>query len=83
MLQDKRVKEKFKREFGVSVDDFVENMNSGSPDINKVKKEGVELKQEIEGVETVAETLPETEFYLSEEEFNDQRMLNRLTEANT
>ena len=44
MLQDKRVKEKFKREFGVSVDDFVENMNSGSPDINKAKKEGVELK---------------------------------------
>lgn len=26
---------------------------------------------------------PDTKFYLSEEEFNDQRMLNRLTEANS
>jgi hypothetical protein len=26
---------------------------------------------------------PDTQFYLSEEEFNDQRMLNRLTEANS
>ena len=26
--------------------------------------------------------MPETQFYLSEEEFNDQRMLNRLTEVN-
>ena len=45
MLQDKRVKEKFKREFGVTVDDFVENMNSaGSSDINKAKKEDLDLK---------------------------------------
>ena len=44
MLQDKRVKEKFKREFGVTVDDFVENMNSGTPDINKYKKEDIDLK---------------------------------------
>ena len=44
MLQDKRVKEKFKREFGVTVDDFVENMNAGTPDINKSKKEDIDLK---------------------------------------
>jgi hypothetical protein len=35
------------------------------------------------GAEPVVEVMPETEFYLSEEEFNDQRMLNRLTEANS
>ena len=41
MLHDKRVKQKFKTEFGVSVDEFVENMNSaGDADLNKIKKEG-------------------------------------------
>ena len=41
LLQDKRIKEKFKSEFGVSVDDFVENMNSAGDNfgakINKAK----------------------------------------------
>lgn len=64
----------------MTVDDFVENMNTASPDINKAKTGDLDLKQEIQGAEP--EAVLDTEFYLSEEEFNDQRMLNRLNEAN-
>ena len=44
--------------------------------------EEVGIKNEIEMDQIGGEAEKDTTFYLSEEEFNDQRTLNRLREAN-
>ena len=55
LLQDKRIKEKFKSEFGVSVDDFVENMNATGSDfgekINQSKTQEKEFSELIKEVQ--------------------------------
>lgn len=80
----------------MSVDDFVENMNSAGDDfgakINKAKDgndqgifevmEEVGIKDVVEEDSIVNDAEKDTTYYLSEEEFNDQRTLNRLREAN-
>ena len=51
MLQDKRIKQKFKSEFGVSVDDFMDaSQNININDLKKgvVKNENEEIKVEIQ-----------------------------------
>jgi hypothetical protein len=48
LLHSKKIKEKFKSEFGVSVDDFVENMNSSnlSINLNELKKNKNNIENE-------------------------------------
>lgn len=97
LLQDKRVREKFKSEFGVSVEEFMERSNAADfgENVNDLKKDKADqdhehdaknqIQQEVGGAigdEAIGEDLADTKFYLSEEEFNDQRTLNRLQQAN-
>jgi hypothetical protein len=64
LMQDKRIKQRFKDQFGASMEDFMDK-----------NEEKIEQEQEQEDPEDV-------KFYLSDEEFNDARLLNRLEEAN-
>mmetsp|Transcript_4366 Transcript_4366/g.7374 ORF Transcript_4366/g.7374 Transcript_4366/m.7374 type:complete len:207 (-) Transcript_4366:1450-2070(-) len=105
LLHNKRISEKFKTEFGVSVEDFVQDASFSGEQLNKKKNKNKKAAQQEEASETTnlseeeAVTMPTfedlgltreeagnldpTSHYISEEEFNDQRTLNRLIEANT
>ena len=77
LMQDKKLKSKFRTEFGATVEDFMDQSEA----INFNKEGGSKTEDEVKVVENVA-SQEETQFYLSEEEFNDERMLQRLEEAN-
>jgi len=71
-----------------STADFGENINELKKGKGKQQHEHDlkdQIQQEVDGTrseEAIGEDLEDTKFYLSEEEFNDQRTLNRLQQAN-
>jgi isopentenyldiphosphate isomerase len=81
MLRDKRIKERFKNEFGVNVDEWFEEANNDfGSNINKSKKQNnQESDVKIDPIEQIKSEMKEdahdesndTKFYISEEEFND------------
>ena len=99
MMKDRRLKHKFKQEFGVNVDDWFDDAKHQSAaagqeasavddELDNEKDAATEptseqLKTELgEQPDESKEGGKDTQYYLSEEEFNDQRLLNRLTESN-
>lgn len=94
LMRDRRLRSKFFNEFGVDVDTFMSgNEERGSDtfsNINDLKDSKVaeanfeEIREDFskEAPDTNDEQLEDTMFYLSEEEFNDQRILNKLAESN-
>jgi hypothetical protein len=99
MMRDRRLRNKFFNEFGVDVETWMsgadEEGESFGTKVNRAKREGgaaeeaddfEELKQDLSSETpepSQGEDGGDTFFHMSEEEFNDQRLLNRLTETNT
>lgn len=76
LMKDKRLKQKFKDQFGASMDDFMDDDHNLPSSDSSTQQATPEVKA------TSFDAIKDTQFYLSDEEFNDARMLSRLEQAN-